>query len=95
MELLKFYATWCGPCKQQTKEFEENPVDVEVQSINIDEDTELPNSYNIRSIPTLILLGNGGEIVNRWTGITKSEVINEYIKQYLNGGATPGEQPNA
>ena len=81
MKLLQFKASWCNPCKQQTKEFEENPVDVELVPIDVDEDDkDLATKYNIRSIPTMILLSDNEEILNRWTGVTKSSIINEFIK---------------
>lgn len=80
MKLLQFKAVWCSPCKMQTKEFEENPVDVELEAIDIDEDDKgLTTKYGIRSIPTMILLSDNGEILNRWTGVTKSSTINEFI----------------
>lgn len=79
MKLLQFKASWCGPCKMQTKEFEKNPVDVELETIDIDEDDkDLATKYSIRSIPTMILLSDNEEL-NRWTGITKSSIINEFI----------------
>lgn len=80
MKLLQFKAVWCNPCKQQTKEFEENPVDVELVPIDVDEDDkDLATKYSIRSIPTMILLSDNEEILNRWTGVTKSSIINEFI----------------
>lgn len=80
MKLLQFKASWCNPCKQQTKEFEEDPVDVELVPIDVDEDDkDLATKYSIRSIPTMILLSDNEEILNRWTGVTKSSIINEFI----------------
>lgn len=80
MKLLQFKAKWCNPCKLQTKEFEENSVDVELEAIDIDEDEEdLTSKYSIRSIPTMVLI-DGDKVINRWTGFTKSSTINEYIK---------------
>lgn len=80
MKLLQFKAMWCSPCKQQTKEFEENPVDTELVPIDVDEDEEgLTTQYSIRSIPTMVLVGDKDEVINRWTGFTKSSTINEFI----------------
>lgn len=81
MKLLQFKASWCNPCKQQTKEFKKNPIDVEIEVIDIDEDEdELSTKYEIRSIPTMILIGDKEEILHRWTGFTKSSTINGFIK---------------
>lgn len=81
MKLLQFKASWCNPCKQQTKEFEDNPLNIELQSIDVDEDNEdLATKYKVMSIPTMILLSDNEEILNRWTGFTKSSTINEFIK---------------
>lgn len=81
MKLLQFKASWCGPCKIQTKEFEENPVDTELVPIDVDEDKEdLATKYNVRAVPTMVLVGDNDEVLNKWVGITKSSTINEFIK---------------
>ena len=81
MKLLQFKAVWCNPCKMQTKELKENPVDVELEAIDVDEDDkDLTTKYSIRSIPTMILLSDNEEVLNRWTGVTKSSTSNEFIK---------------
>lgn len=80
MKLLQFKASWCGPCKVQTKEFEKNPIDVELEVIDIDEDDDSAAKYAIGSIPTMILLDDNNEMLNRWTGVTKSSTINGFIK---------------
>lgn len=81
MKLLQFKASWCGPCKMQTKEFEENPVDTELVPIDVDEDKEdLATKYNVRAVPTMVLVGDNDEVLNKWVGITKSGTINEFIK---------------
>lgn len=81
MKLLQFKASWCGPCKMQTKEFEENPVDVELVPIDINEDDkDLATQYGIWSIPTMILVGDNDKVLNKWVGVTKSSIINEFIK---------------
>lgn len=81
MKLLQFKASWCGPCKQQTKEFEENPIDTELVPVDVDEDEEdLATKYNVRAVPTMILVGDNDEVLSKWVGITKSSTINEFIE---------------
>lgn len=84
MKLLQFKASWCNPCKQQTKEFEENPLDIELQPIDVDEDNEdLATKYKVMSIPTMILVDKD-QILNKWVGFTKSEIINKYFSELNN-----------
>lgn len=82
MKLLQIKASWCGPCKMQTVEFNENPLDVDVEVIDIDEKSEdnVLTKYNIHSVPTLILLNDENKEIKRWIGLTKSKDINEYIR---------------
>lgn len=85
MKLLQFKASWCGPCKVQTKEFEKNPIDVELEAIDIDEcDKDLQSKYNISTIPTMVLLDDNDEVLNKWFGVTKSSTINEFIGFHKN-----------
>ena len=73
LEVLKFYADWCGPCKilSQRLEGEEH-----ITNINIEKDHETAIKHNIRNIPTLIFFRDGVQ-VHRTTGlITKHEYDN-------------------
>ena len=68
--IVDFYADWCGPCKMLSPtidEIAEERSDIVVGKINVDEEPELAESFNVYSIPTLVVL-SGGEEVNRMTG---------------------------
>lgn len=84
MKLLKFSASWCGPCKVQAQKLKEHPVVVEIEEIDVDSDNELNSKFNIRSVPTMILVDDEGNELYRWTGITESEVINRLINDFRN-----------
>jgi len=77
MQLLKFYADWCGPCKEQSRILEDFD-SVPVKEIDIEEKGDLANKYNVRSIPTLIL-EDEGEIIENFVGLTDIEEIQENI----------------
>lgn len=61
--ILDFWATWCGPCKMIAPNLEEiaeeNEGRLKVGKVNVDEQPELAASFNISSIPTLIVFKEG------------------------------------
>ncbi|MEM7402225.1 MAG: thioredoxin [Pseudomonadota bacterium] len=56
--IIDFWAEWCGPCKSFAPTFEtasENHSDVVFAKVNTEEQQELAQACNIRSIPTLMI----------------------------------------
>ena len=82
MKILKFYSPCCGQCKVVAKEFKDHPIDASVEDINVMESPEAVDKYNVKSLPTILLLNDEDEVVETWHGIVKSEVINSKIKEY-------------
>lgn len=64
--LVDFYASWCMPCKMLSPIIEEIAKEYEgkvvVCKIDIDENEELANEYNIMSVPTVIIFKNNENI---------------------------------
>lgn len=78
-EVLKFSATWCGPCQALSMTLKNiDDLGIEVKEIDIDDQLDLAAQYNIRSVPTLIVLEDGAE-VRRKTGALNTTQIKEFI----------------
>lgn len=79
-QLLKFSATWCGPCKMLAGSLSQADLgDVELVDIDIDENTEKAIEYKVRGVPTLILVEDGVEI-KRKSGVMMTREIEDFIK---------------
>lgn len=62
--LADFYADWCGPCRMlrpALEQLSEERSDVKVVAVNIDENPELADDFDVTSIPCVILFKNGAE----------------------------------
>jgi len=74
--VVDFFADWCYPCKMMSpivEELSEN-TNIKVGKLNIDENRELAEKYNIDSIPTIISFKAGKEY-KRQIGVTSKEML--------------------
>ncbi|PSP90324.1 thioredoxin [Halobacteriales archaeon QS_4_69_34] len=82
--LKDFYADWCGPCKTQDPILEEIEADaegaVDFEKINVDEQQEIANEYQVRSLPTLVIENDEG-VVERFIGVTQRDRIEDALEQ--------------
>ena len=81
--LMDFYADWCGPCKTQDpilEELREEWGDVEFEKIDVDEEQDIANEYQVRSLPTLIVENDDG-IVERFVGVTQADDLEAALQQ--------------
>ena len=70
--VVDVWAEWCGPCKIMKPIFEtvseKNESNVQMYTLNVDDNKGITQKYNVRSIPT-ILSFNKGKLVNRSVGL--------------------------
>lgn len=78
MKVLKFAATWCGPCSMLSNMLEKYyNGDIQIEEVDIDENQELAVKYSIRGVPTCVLLDDNGVEVRRVSGMM---MINDFEK---------------
>ena len=79
---IKFYATWCGPCKIYGKTWtkvEKELTDVEFVEVDIDKDTSgLAVEYKVDSVPHTVVLKEDGS-TNAKTGRLNAQELKELI----------------
>ncbi len=84
--LLKFSASWCQPCQRYAPVIEsvsESRKDVAVAEIDIDTVPNVREIFNIRSVPTLVMLKNGAQI-DSLVGSATYNNVNTWIDQTVN-----------
>lgn len=86
VELLDFFATWCGPCRLMKPVIEEIEKTYEgkikVRKLDIDQNQEESTKYNVMSIPTILILKEG-KVVNQLVGAQPKEALKEAIDSAL------------
>jgi len=80
--LVDFYADWCGPCRMLTPKLEKVATQVQgkatIAKLDIDKAQKIASSFQVTSIPTLILFKNGKE-VGRLIGLRDENMIKDFI----------------
>ena len=86
IEVKKFEAHWCGPCKALKPILEKVNQkfgnSVNFSYINIDEQFEEAQKYHVRSVPTVVIEKNGVEI-NRFVGVQSELAYTNSINENL------------
>ncbi len=80
--IIDFYATWCGPCKilsPMVEEVARENENVKFVKIDIDNIKDITLEYQVKSIPTLLLIQNGEE-KDRIVGIVDKNQILDFIE---------------
>jgi thioredoxin len=82
--VLDMWAAWCGPCRSIAPLIDELATEmagrVRFAKLNVDENPATAASFNVRSIPTLLVLKKGRE-VDRIVGVPpKSEITRRLEK---------------
>ena len=77
MKFYKFYADWCGPCRILTTML--NKAQIEYEPINVDNNEELVNKYDIKTIPVFMAVKDDGTEIDRFVGVKSTDAIKQWI----------------
>ena len=84
--IVEMWAPWSGPCRMMKPTFEkvanENTSDIQMYTLNIDENREIAITYGVRSIPTIKVF-NGGEVTDTKVGVLQEQGIKELVTNLL------------
>jgi thioredoxin 1 len=77
-KVVRFTASWCGPCKMLAKTLEEVETNVPVEVIDIDAQPDIAAEFGIRSVPTLVMMEDNA-VTKRLVGNKTKQELEAFI----------------
>lgn len=81
MRLIKLYSNSCGPCKVLENNLKQANIEHENVLVASDKGEELVEKYNVRNIPTLLLLDDNDNLIKKFTGILTPDKLKEFCQE--------------
>lgn len=77
-KLVVFKAHWCAPCKMLSKVIQDTDLGIPVETVDIDADPTATTEYDIRGVPTLLLMSDN-QVMRRKSGYMNAEQLKEFV----------------
>jgi thioredoxin len=75
--VIDFWAPWCGPCRTMAPQFERSAQlrpEYRFAKVDVDEQPAVANAFQIRSIPTLVVISDG-EVIGASSGVIGADQL--------------------
>lgn len=84
--VIDFWASWCGPCQMLGPVYEEVSEELKEKAIlakvNVEESGELAQTFEVRGIPTLIIIKEK-KVIGRFSGYMPKEALKAKINEIV------------
>jgi len=80
--IVDMWAEWCGPCRMFSKiydTFAKDNKDVVCLKVNVDQNRDISQRYNVMSIPT-VLFFKDGKLVKQQVGVMPLEILKQMVE---------------
>lgn len=80
--LIDFYADWCGPCRMLSPTVDELAEEYDafkVCKVNVDEEPELAQAFEVSVIPTVAAVKDGA-LIGKTTGVVSKQALLELVR---------------
>lgn len=77
LKVLKFSASWCGPCRVLSQTLKDVP---DITNVDIDKEMETARKYSVRKVPTIVFEKDGIE-VGRVSGVITKQAYEEFLNK--------------
>ena len=81
-KILYFSAPWCGPCKQFGPVMDRiSQTGILVEKVNVDNAPAVAAAYNVRSVPTVVVVDRSGNETGRSVGMLSESQVRQLFNQ--------------